>query len=56
MTRTCHYVRIPDVPRWLALGWSDTGPLPGPHGHWSHMLEWLCDCHVRYPEGKHGAR
>ena len=51
MSRTMilHFVRIPDVPVWLALGWADTGPLPGPHGHWSHLLTWLCNCPMRTP-------
>ena len=44
------FVRISDVPRWLACGWADEGPLPGPHGHWSHLMAWLCQCSPRHPE------
>lgn len=47
-----HYVRIPDIADWLRLGWVDTGPLPGPHGHYSHGLEWLCSCAPAYPRGR----
>lgn len=43
------FVRWPDVPQWLALGWLCTGPLPGNHGEWSAGMEWLCDCPVRRP-------
>jgi hypothetical protein len=43
------FVRWPDVPRWLALGWHYTGPLPAQHGGWSAGLEWRCDCRVRKP-------
>jgi hypothetical protein len=43
------FVRWPDVPLWLALGWLCTGELPGQHGEWSAGMAWLCDCEVRKP-------
>lgn len=33
------YVRIPDVPRFMAMGWHDLGPCPGRHGDWSHLMQ-----------------
>jgi len=51
--KTCpveiRFIRIEHIDVWLRLGWLDTGPLPGGHGHWSHCLEWICDCPIPVP-------
>ena len=31
----------------VKLGWHIVGPLPFPHGAYSMLGEWLCDCPFR---------
>ena len=39
-TRTFRYVRLADVPAYLAQGWIDLGCLEGTyHGQWSTLME-----------------
>lgn len=49
------YIGIPhtQIEDYLRLGWMVLGPMIGPHGHWSSLGQWLCDCPVRMP-GKTG--
>lgn len=43
--RYIRYVRIHDVERYVRCGWLPTDGLEGtPHGHWSVMCVWICDC------------
>ena len=49
IARYIKWVRHEDKAPWLALGWLNTGPLPGPHGRWAVGMIWLCDCEVREP-------
>lgn len=46
LTRTLKIIRHTEVEDWLRLGWCIVDLLPGPHGHWSCLGEWLCDCRV----------
>lgn len=32
------YVPKNDIPKWEAKGWVDRGVMPGPHGHYSHLM------------------
>lgn len=42
MIRHFRYARHAEVPTFVATGlWRDLGPLPGNHGHWSCLLEWI---------------
>ena len=46
-SRIFRYVRFVDVGRLERRGWFwdfKDPPMPGPHGHWSVVMEWLCDC------------
>lgn len=41
------YVRIEHIDAYERAGWFwrfADGALPGPHGHWSVGMSWLCDC------------
>ena len=45
------YVRLHDVPRWVALGWEETGDLAGTnHGEYSELVEWHHGGEPKYPE------
>ncbi len=50
---TFRYVPFDRVPAMLALGWLVEGELHAPHGLWSCLMVWLCDCQV--PELEDGA-
>lgn len=38
----CWYRYVPpaDVPRWVAVGWVDCGPVVGHHGAWSRLVRY----------------
>lgn len=43
--RICRYVRFADIDAYIELGWYfDGGQMHMPHGAYSVILEWLCDC------------
>mgnify|MGYP003656907440 CR=1 FL=1 len=47
---TIAYARIERIDAYERAGWfwrwnaPHRGRFPGPHGNWSVMMEWLCDC------------
>lgn len=47
---TCRYVRIEQIDAYERAGWfwrwnaPHGGRMPGPHGNWSVIMEWLCIC------------
>jgi len=51
--RVFRYVRIERINDWERAGWFwryKDAPMPGSHGRWAVMMEWLCDCPERKPE------
>jgi len=50
--RVFRYVRIERIDDWERAGWFwryKDAPMPGSHGMWSVVMEWLCDCPDRIP-------
>jgi hypothetical protein len=48
MTRTFAYCPFAFADAASKLGWVILGPLPFPHGVYAFLVEWQCDCPVRY--------
>jgi hypothetical protein len=47
------YVRLHDVPRWVAAGWEETGDLKGTgHGDYSELMQWVRGGEPIIPQGE----
>lgn len=38
MIRWVRYAPLDRIDAYAAIGWVDTGPAPGGHGKWSHIM------------------
>ena len=49
-----HLVRLHEAPEWERAGWCWSDNLGHPHGHWSVLMRWLCDCEPVFPNKRVG--
>lgn len=51
-TETFKYVRYADVLAYMACGWIESPyRLTGPHADHALLMQWLCECEPRLPNG-----